>query len=181
MGGNQAKGLSKRELCKLQKQVNMPVEEIQQWHRDFKKNAKNGRYLKREQFREVYTDMFGSGALDFADNVFRTFDRDGNGCVDFEEFILGIYMSSSNDIDLKLKWAFNMYDMDGNGSIDKHELFSIINCSFNMHGEENGENPEELTESLFREMDTDGNGEISWEEFYTTACKDKRVLQLLHM
>lgn len=50
-----------------------------------------------------------------------------------------------------------------------------------MHGGEDGETPEELTESLFSVMDVDGNGEISWEEFRTIARKDKRVLHLLHM
>ena len=130
MGGTQTRGLSKREISRLQKQVKMPVDEIEKWHKDFKKNTNNGRYLNKEKFREVYIEMFGPSAKDFADNVFRTFDRDGNGCVDFEEFILGIYITSSNDIDLKLKWAFNMYDIDGSGSIDKHELFSIISVSY---------------------------------------------------
>lgn len=126
MGGKQTGGLSDREIGRLRTQINMSVDEIQQWHKDFKRNSHNGRYLNREKFREVYRSMFGRGSTDFADNVFRTFDRDGNGCVDFEEFLMGIYLSSSNDIGLKLKWAFNMYDMDGSGSIDKNELYAII-------------------------------------------------------
>ncbi|XP_045157284.2 neuronal calcium sensor 2-like [Mercenaria mercenaria] len=181
MGGTQTGGLSKREICRLQKHVNMPIEEIQKWHKDFKKNLVNGRQLNRENFRAVYTSMFGGDASDFADNVFRTFDRDGNGYVDFEEFLLAIYITSSNDVELKLKWAFNMYDMDGNDSIDKHELFSIINCAYRINGPERDISPKELTELLFNMMDVDGNGEISWDEFHSAALKDRRILHFLHM
>lgn len=53
--------------------------------------------------------------------------------------------------------------------------------AYRMNGTEKDITPKELTELLFKEMDVDGNGEISWEEFRSAALKDRRILQLLHM
>ena len=41
--------------------------------------------------------------------------------------------------------------------------------------------PEKMTEKLFRKLDTDGNGELSWEEFYDGARRDPLVVSMLEL
>lgn len=41
--------------------------------------------------------------------------------------------------------------------------------------------PEKMTKKLFAKMDANGDGEISWEEFYDGAMKDSLVLAMLQL
>lgn len=62
--------------------------------------------------------------------MFRSFDKDGSGSIEFKEFLLAINITSNKGKpEDKLNWAFDMYDIDGNGTIDKSEMESIIKVS----------------------------------------------------
>ena len=44
----------------------------------------------------------------FVDQIFRIFDRDGNGSIDFKEFMLATDMISCGSVEEKLRWAFKV-------------------------------------------------------------------------
>merc|ERR1712107_679170 len=74
-------------------------------------------------FVKIYSQCFPSGnARDFCDHIFRTFDTDRNGFIDFKEFLLAISVTSGGTPEEKLNWAFSMYDADSNGWIDLAEI-----------------------------------------------------------
>lgn len=62
----------------------------------------------------------------FCDHVFRTFDVDGNGHVDFKEFLLAVGITNNGTKEEKLKWAFRMYDINNDGSIQQPEMTKIV-------------------------------------------------------
>ena len=82
------------------------VGDFQEWYKGFISDCPNGK-LTPSAFVKIYSQCFPSGnARDFCDHIFRTFDTDGNGYIDFREFLLAIDITSSGTAEEKLGWAF---------------------------------------------------------------------------
>ncbi|XP_032164070.1 calcineurin subunit B type 2 [Mustela erminea] len=96
--------------------------------------------------------------------VIDIFDTDGNGEVDFKEFVLGTsQFSVRGDEEEKLRFAFSIYDIDKDGYISNGELFQVLKLMV-------GDNLEDwqlqqLVDKTIIVLDRDGDGKISFEEF----------------
>ena len=60
------------------------------------------------------------------ERLFSVFDGDGNGSIDFPEFLTGLTMIYHGTVEDKKKFLFRMYDLDGNGEVTKDELFTML-------------------------------------------------------
>lgn len=56
----------------------------------------------------------------------RIFDSDGNGFLDFKEFLLAIDIATCNTEQSRLDWVFKLYDVDNDGVIDVKEMAGIM-------------------------------------------------------
>ncbi len=57
----------------------------------------------------IYDATFPVGSSkDFVDQIFRIFDKDGDGTIDFKEFMLATDMTASGTPEEKLRWAFKV-------------------------------------------------------------------------
>lgn len=50
---------------------------------------------------------FGN-SKDFVDQIFRIFDKDGDGTIDFKEFMIATDLTVAGTPEQKLKWAFKV-------------------------------------------------------------------------
>ncbi|KAL5021704.1 hypothetical protein ScPMuIL_000859, partial [Solemya velum] len=182
--GNHKSKLKSKEIDELSRVADFSALEIQNWFETYKQNCKHGRNLTLEEFQDLYQDLFPGDTSTFSEHMFRSFDLDKNGRVDFREFLIGLSVVSSLDIEKKLKWSFNMYDIDGNGYISQDEMIEILRAVLQMnmltdHHSGNVETPEEMADKLFKKMDKNNDNQISWEEFKSGAQEDKGILSML--
>lgn len=91
--------------------------------------------LTKEEFQKIYRQFFPFGdPSSFANYVFRVFDADGSGMIDFKEFICALSVTSRGKMEDKLDWAFQLYDIDGDGKISYEEMLAIVEAIYKMVG-----------------------------------------------
>jgi calcium-dependent protein kinase len=104
------------------------------------------------------------------DELMKSMDVDGDGEIDFTEFVSAAYNKRTLLTQENLDKAFKMFDVDGNGKITKDELKSIFASG------RAGKAQNDVWEKIIAEIDADGDGEIDYKEFtvaMTSLLKDK--------
>ncbi|XP_067936593.1 neuronal calcium sensor 2-like [Watersipora subatra] len=182
MGGSSSTQVPKEDLAFLLANTSFSKPQIKQWYKGFMRDCPAGQ-LSRQKFLEVYSEFFpGGNAEEFCEHVFRTFDADNGGTIDFKEFLLAINITSSGQITDKLNWAFSMYDIDGNGTIEKAEMVQIIAAIYRMvsNGKDTpAETAEQRTERIFIQMDKNKDGVLTKQEFINGCLSDDVLCSML--
>ncbi|XP_052075245.1 neurocalcin homolog isoform X2 [Mytilus californianus] len=184
--GNQSskKQINPKTIADLRNHIDVEFskDEIQDWYKDFRQYLRHGETeLDKTAFIKVYNSLFYGDASEFAEQVFRTFDHDGNNSVDFKEFILGLCLSGSENAEKKIKWAFNMYDIDQDGYITTEEMTHILKAICKMTGKvpQEFKSPEDMAEKIFNMLDKNSDSAISQQEFIEGADKVQILVDLL--
>lgn len=115
-------------------------------------------------------------------HIFRMFDKDGSGSIDFKEFMVILFIMTNGSAEDNLKQIFRIFDMDRDGRISREEMYRICrDLSYMISYVENpkGYHPDTLGNMAFMEMDTNHDGFVTMEEFVTACMKHKSVSTML--
>ena len=86
-------------------------------------------------------------------------DVDGNGVLDYGEFVAVTIHLQRMENDEHFRKAFMFFDKDGSGYIEFDELRETL------ADESGGTDTDDVLNDIMREVDTDKDGRISYEEF----------------
>eukprot|EP01017_Pseudomicrothorax_dubius_P025872 TRINITY_DN2839_c0_g1_i3.p1 TRINITY_DN2839_c0_g1~~TRINITY_DN2839_c0_g1_i3.p1 ORF type:complete len:506 (-),score=114.62 TRINITY_DN2839_c0_g1_i3:62-1579(-) len=145
--------------------TNEEKEELVKLFKSLDKN--NDGVLSREEmrdgFRSYYTDQDPD---EMVNAIMQNVDVTKNNKVDYFEFIMAAMNRQKVLSRQRLEAAFKAFDQDGNGFITVQELKQIL-------AEKNTGDDQSMWENLIREVDTNGDGQISLVEF--------KELSLIHI
>jgi len=171
--------LTKKDIKMLTEKTSYDEASLKKLHKEFLKECPTGELdkVKFNQTMQLYKLCFPEGdSLNFCEHVFRTFDKDNNGFIDFKEFIEAVDVTSTGTVEDKLRWAFQMYDIDNNGSIEIDELTNIIEAIHQMIGKKWAK---EKARKIFDAIDVNKDEKITVEEFIDACTKDDELRKAL--
>ena len=64
--------------------------------------------------------------------AFQTYDQDGDGCINFKEFLWVMYVLSDDTPRQKLELIFGTFDTDRNGVLSPQEVKLVVKDFFNL-------------------------------------------------
>ncbi|XP_043120845.1 guanylyl cyclase inhibitory protein [Puntigrus tetrazona] len=160
------------------------VTELYEWFRKFLNECPSGLITLHEFRRHFCNGTVGKESAEYAEQIFRTLDNNGDGVVDFREYVTAISMLIEGTTVEKLRWSFKLYDKDKDGAITRSEMLEIMQAVYKMSVAASLTKPdpltaEECTNRIFVRLDKDNNAIISQEEFIEGALNDEWIREML--
>ncbi|XP_054911048.1 recoverin-like [Poeciliopsis prolifica] len=186
MGNSKSGAVSKEILEDLKLNTKFSETEIVQWYENFKKQCPSGR-ISKDEFQNIYRKFFpDSDANTYAQHVFRSFDTNDDGTLDFKEYIIALHMTATGKTTSKLEWAFSLFDVDKNGYITKSEVTEICTSIFKLIptdevGDlpEDENTPEKRADKLWKVFDKGDNDRVAEGEFIKGLLQNEDALRLI--
>jgi len=188
----------------LQEQTNFDKVEVKKLFETFVELSNGGKEsLDKDTFKKGLNKLEACGLKNientpFADRLFHLLDANGDGTVDLSEFVCGLSMLCKGTVEEKLELSFRAYDLDGNGYISKDELALMFKsawisgfralCASHGNEELSMEDLNEFSEEMatlfadnaFDTLDTNGDGQLSFEEFKEFALAEPKITATLN-
>lgn len=125
-------------------------------------------------------------ADDFCRHVFRTFDLNRDGVVDFREYMLAMHVINTGSDEERLAWAFRLFDIDNNGMVEREEvaeiaraILEVVAPSASLSAEEARQRARLRAKEIFREMDSRGRGFLTRGQFVETCLRKQTLAKML--
>lgn len=150
----------------------LPVNEIETLYKDYFSTSETEE-INKQDFIKAYSQLVSPDcrhkATDFAALAFKVFDKDGNGTISFEEFLMSYAIHSDTATqEEKLSFTFDLYDLNGDGTLSKDEIAEASSAIMSLLGMHVHVDPEFLMK-----LDVDGDECVTKEEFINTLMKNE--------
>ena len=141
----------------------------------------NGK-MKPKDFREMMSKALPKkDASKMEKHVFRIYDSNNDGYIDFSEFMLIFFIMSDGTPEEVLTKIFRVFDVNSDGTITQKEMTKLIK---DMYGLLKSEDPnvaakDLISKSAFAEMDKDQDGKVSTAEFIAACTGQEEFSKML--
>ncbi|XP_053256090.1 lysophosphatidylcholine acyltransferase 2 [Podarcis raffonei] len=157
------------EFTKISKKLNLKWDSVREQLDQFAaiaSTSKGGR-IGIEEFAN-YLKLPVSDALE---QLFALFDRNGDGTIDFREYVIGLsVVCNPANTEQTIQMAFQLFDIDEDGIINEDEFSLIMRSALGL--------PSLDVSNLFKEIDADNSKKLSYEEFKDFALKHPEYAKL---
>ncbi|XP_029281311.1 guanylyl cyclase-activating protein 2-like [Cottoperca gobio] len=142
------------------------IKAIQDMYKKLVKECPSGLLFLHEFKRFFGVDPTGE-ASDYAENMFRAFDRNGDNTIDFLEFVAALNLVFRGDLEHKLRFSYKiLFQIKMGTKTDESDSPLTV---------------DEVVDRILRAVDSDDDGHINMEEFIRGAQQDPWVLNMLKL
>lgn len=113
--------------------------------------------LSREELLIGYRQLMGDLAEAEVDRIMEMADTDKSGAIDYSEWVVATINKNLLLSDEKMRQAFDLFDRDKGGTISSNEIKDVLGIGKQFD--------DKIWDEIIGEVDINGDGEISFEEF----------------
>ena len=113
--------------------------------------------ISKEELYLAYTEAGIKINKKELEKIINSIDFDGNGSIEYEEFIRVTLPKEQLLTDVNLKTAFDMFDLDNSGTISMNEILEVIGADKDIS--------KNVIDQLKGELLKDGDEEIDFKHF----------------
>ena len=174
--------LSSEEVNYLIWNTSLGREKLEDQYRNFMRKHSSG-LIDKKNFNSMMKESYpGVKTKKLSRHIFRMYDTNEDGSVDFKEFITALDTFNNGSAENNLKKIFKFLDINNDGKIHVSELIEVVGDISEIAKRRNSNKLEDfdaLAGAAFAEMDLDQNGEITEEEFITACLSQKRFTSIV--
>ena len=182
MGSKNGKPLLREDdIATLVKTSGMTEKDVKDAFDSFVAEHPSGK-MKPKDFRQIMSSALPKkDASKMEKHVFRIYDANNDGHVDFVEFMV-VYtiMAGGSETEILTK-IFRLFDVNSDGVISKKEMSRLVKDMYGLlkKDDPNISAADLIAKSAFAEMDKDEDGKVSLQEFLTACQAEKDFSKLL--
>jgi len=173
--------LRDEDVVMLSKSSGLDEVQVREAFNAFIEEHPNGK-MKPKDFREMMAKALPKkDAAKMEKHVFRIYDANNDGYIDFTEFMVIFHIMSDGSPEEVLEKIFRVFDVNSDGTITKKELKKLIKDMYNLIKTEDPEakSKDLIAKSAFAEMDKDDDGKITTAEFIAACLSQEEMSKML--